>query len=47
MTNTMKQPYTIKAKDFGNRLITFNRYLTLMQHDDKIDTVFTDTDIKA
>ena len=37
----------MKVKDFGNRLITFNRYLTLMQHDDKIDTVFTDTDIKA
>ena len=47
MTNTMKKPFTMKVKDFGNRLKTLNHYLTLMPHDDKKDTVFTDTDLKA
>ena len=47
MTNTMKTPYTMKVKDFGNRLKTLNRYLTLMPHNDKKDTVFNDTDLKA
>jgi hypothetical protein len=37
----------MKVKDFANRLKTNNGYLTLMQHDDKIDTVFTDTDLRA
>jgi hypothetical protein len=47
MANTTKKPYTMKVKDFGNRLKTLNRYLTLMPHNDKKYTVFTDTDLKA
>ena len=47
MTNSMKKPFTMKVKDFANRSKTLNRYLTLMQNDDKIDTVFTDTDFRA
>jgi hypothetical protein len=47
MANTMKKSYTMKVKDFGNRLKTLNHYLALMPHDDKKDTVFTDTDLKA
>ena len=47
MTNTMKQPYTIKAKDFGNRLKTLNCCLALMPQDNKKDTVFTETNLKA
>ena len=35
------------VKDFGNRLKTLNRDLTLMPHDDEKDKVFTDTDLKA
>ena len=44
MTNTMKKPFTMKVKDFGNRLKTLNLYLTLMPHSEEKDTVFTDTD---
>jgi hypothetical protein len=35
MGNVMKKSYTIKVKDFGNRLKMLNRFLTLMPHDDK------------
>ena len=45
--NTMKKPIIMKVKDFGNRLKTLNRFLTLMPHDDNNDLVFTDTDLKA
>ena len=47
MANTMKKLYTMKVKDFGNRLKTLNCYLTLMPYNDKKDTLFTDTDFKA
>ena len=47
MTNTMKKPYIMKVKDFGNQLKTLNHFLTLMPHDDNKDTVFTDMDLKA
>jgi hypothetical protein len=47
MANTIKKPYTMKVKDFGNRLKTLNCYLTLMPHNDKKDTVFMNTDLKA
>ena len=47
MTHTMKKPYTIKVKDLGNNLKMLNCYQTLMPHDDKIDTVITDTNLKA
>ena len=47
MANTMMTLYTMKVKDFGNRLKTLNCSLTLMPHDDEKDTVFTDTDLKA
>ena len=47
ITNMMKELYTKRIKDIGNRLKTLNHYLTLMPHDDKKDTVFTDTDLKA
>ena len=47
MTNTMKKPFIMKVKDFGNRLKTLNCFLTLMPHDDDKDAAFTDTDLKA
>ena len=47
MTNSMKKPYIMKVKDFGNRLKTLSRFLTLMPHDEEKDTVFIDTDLKA
>jgi hypothetical protein len=47
MMNTMKQPFVMKVKDFGNWLRTLNCFLTLMHHDDDKDVVFTDTDLKA
>ena len=47
MTNTMRKPYIMKVKDFGNRLKTLSDFLTLMPHDEEKDTVFTDTDLKA
>ena len=47
MANVMKKPYTMKVKDFGNRLKMLNCFLTLMPHNDGKDTVFTDTDLKA
>ena len=43
MTNTMKKPYIMKVKDFGNRLKTLNHFLTLMPHDEDKDTVSTVT----
>ena len=42
-----EKPYTMKVKEFGNRLKMPNCFLTLMPHDDEKDTVFTDTDLKA
>ena len=30
MTNTMKKPFVMRVKDFGNRLKTLNRFLALM-----------------
>ena len=45
--NTMKKPFIMKVKDFGNRLKTLNQFLTLMPHDDDKDAAFTDTDLKA
>ena len=47
MTNTMKKPFIMKFKDFGNRLKTLNHFLTLMPHDDEKDAAFTDTDLKG
>jgi hypothetical protein len=47
MTNTMKKPFIMKVKDFGNSLKTLNYFLTLMPHDDDKDAAFTDTDLKA
>ena len=47
MMNTMKKPFIMKVKDFGNRLKTLNQFLTLMPHDDDKDSAFTDTDLKA
>ena len=47
MMNTMKKPFIMKVKDFGNRLKTLNQFLTLMPHDDNKDSAFTDTDLKA
>ena len=47
MTNTMKKPYIMEVKNFGNWLKTLNCFLTLMPHDEDKDTVFTDTDLKA
>jgi hypothetical protein len=47
MMNTMKKPYIMKVKDFGNRLKTFNHFLTLLPHDDKKDDAFTIADLKA
>jgi hypothetical protein len=47
MTNTMKKPFVMKVKDFGNRLKTLNHFLTLMHHDDNKDAAFTDTDLKV
>ena len=46
MTNVMRKPYSMKVKDFGNRIKTLNRFLALMPHEDQ-DSVFTDTDLKA
>jgi hypothetical protein len=47
MVNTMKKPFIMKVKDFGNRLKTLNWYLTLMPHNDEKDVMFTNTDLKA
>ena len=47
MTNVMRKPYTMKVKDFGNRLKKLNSFLTLMLHNNEKDTVFTDTDLKT
>ena len=47
MINTMKQPYTMKVKGFGNRLKILYCYLTCMTQEDKIDTVLTHTSLKA
>ena len=44
--NTMKEPYIMNVKDFGNRLKTLNCFLTLMPHDIENDAEFTDTDLK-
>ena len=46
MTNIMRKPYSMKVKDFDNRIKTLNHFLTLMPHEDQ-DSVFTDTDLKA
>ena len=47
MTNTMKKPYIMKVKDFGNWLKALIRFLTLMPHDDENNSVFSDTNLKA
>ena len=54
VTNTMKKPFIMILKDFGNRLKTLNCFLTLMPHhddddddDDDDDVAFTNTDLKA
>ena len=47
MTNTMKKPFVMRVKDFGNRLKTLNRFLALMPQDEEKDMIFTDTDLKA
>ena len=47
MTNTMKKPYIMKVKDFGNWLKTLNYFLILMPHDEDKDKIFTDMDLKA
>ena len=47
MTNSMKKPFGMKVKDFGNRLKTLNRFLTLMPHDEDKDTIFSNSDLKA
>ena len=47
MINTMKKPFIMKVKDFGNRLKTLNSFLTLMPHDNDKVAGFTDTDLKA
>ena len=46
MTNVMCKPYSMKVKDFCNRIKTLNCFLALMPHEDQ-DSVFTDTDLKA
>ena len=47
MTNSMKKPFGMKVKDFGNRLKTLNQFLALMPHDEDKDTIFSDSDLKA
>ena len=47
MTNSMKKPYIMKVRDFGNRLKALSCFLTLMPHDEEKDTVFTDKDLTA
>ena len=47
MMNTIKKPFIMKLKDFGNRLKTLNCFLTLMPHDDDKDAAFTDSDLNA
>ena len=47
MRNTMKKPFIMKVKDFGNRLITLNCFPTVMPHDDEKDAAFADTDLKS
>ena len=47
MTNTTKNLYTLKVKDFGNISKTLNCFLTFMPHDHDNDTAFSDTDLKA
>ena len=47
MMNSMKKPFSMKVKDFGNRLKTLNRFLALMPHDEDKDTIFSDSDLKA
>ena len=46
MVNVMHKPYTMKVKDFGNRIKTLNRFLALMPHDEQ-DSTFTETNLKA
>ena len=46
MTNVMCKPYTMKVKDFGNRIKTLNHFLALMPHKEQ-DSTFTDTGLKA
>ena len=47
MTNTMKKPFVMRVKDFGNRLKTLNQLLTLIPHDKHKDMIFSDNDLKA
>ena len=43
----MKKPYSMKLKDFGNRLKTLNCFLTLLPHDDEKDAALPNTDLKS
>ena len=47
MINSMKKPFGMKAKDFGNRLKTLNQFLTPMTHNKDKDTIFSDNNLKA
>jgi hypothetical protein len=47
MTNTMKKPYIMKVKDFGNRLKTLNCYQTHLPRIGEKHAAFTDTDLMA
>ena len=42
-----EKPYTMKVKDFGNRLKTLDRLLHLMPHDHDEDSSFSESDLKA
>ena len=42
----MRKPYTMKVKDFGNRIKRINGFLALMPHDEQ-DSTFTETNLKA
>ena len=46
MANIMHKPYTMKVKDFGNRIKTLNHFLALMPHEEQ-DSTFMETNLKA
>ena len=47
MTNSMKKPFGMKVKDFGNRLKTLNQFVKLMPQDKDKETILSDNDLKA
>ena len=47
MTNSMKKPFGMRVKDFGNRLKTLNRFLALMPHNEDNNMILSDNDLKA